>query len=272
MKIARVFPRKTNATPTDDLAFYGPPGLFVPEVDEVHISVTFTYDLDYARELQWQWGAVHDNVKLGGPATGQRGEQFEPGMYIKPGYVITSRGCPNNCWFCSVPKRDGNIRELEIKEGYNLLDDNLLACSDAHIKAVFAMLKKQPGRTFTGGLEALRLKEWHVKALKELKPVACFFAYDTPDDYEPLKKASELLLDYKFTNHQMKCYVLCGFPKDTMKEAEGRMWQCIDLGFYPKAMLWRNKQGHKDSIWGRFQRKWNLPAIIYSEIKKRKLA
>jgi hypothetical protein len=28
MKIARVFPRKTKASPTDELAFYDEPGLF----------------------------------------------------------------------------------------------------------------------------------------------------------------------------------------------------------------------------------------------------
>jgi len=34
--IARVFPRRTRATPTDELAFIGEPGLFPPEVDAVH--------------------------------------------------------------------------------------------------------------------------------------------------------------------------------------------------------------------------------------------
>ena len=42
MKIARVFPRKTAATPDDPLAFFGlPPMLALPEIDEVHVSVTF---------------------------------------------------------------------------------------------------------------------------------------------------------------------------------------------------------------------------------------
>lgn len=45
MRIARVFPRRTNATPTDALAFVGdPPMLALPAVDEVHVSCTFTYD------------------------------------------------------------------------------------------------------------------------------------------------------------------------------------------------------------------------------------
>lgn len=47
MEIARVFPRKTKATPDDELCFFGPPPLLnMPEVDEVHISVTFTKVFD----------------------------------------------------------------------------------------------------------------------------------------------------------------------------------------------------------------------------------
>ena len=36
--IARVFPRRTSATPDDELAFIGDPPLFLPGMDEVHVS------------------------------------------------------------------------------------------------------------------------------------------------------------------------------------------------------------------------------------------
>lgn len=35
-RIIRVFPRRTKATPDDSMAFIGEPGLFTPEVDEIH--------------------------------------------------------------------------------------------------------------------------------------------------------------------------------------------------------------------------------------------
>ena len=56
MKIARVFPRRTKATPDDPLVFTGPPpkdGL--PDIKEVHVSVTFTYDMEKACQLAEQW-------------------------------------------------------------------------------------------------------------------------------------------------------------------------------------------------------------------------
>ena len=169
--VIRVFPRRTNATPVDDRAFVGEPPLFLPEFDSVDISVAFTWDMPEAERLADSWARFGKPVNIGGPATGMRGGNFTPGMYLKPGYVITSRGCPNRCWFCSVWKREGDIRELPITEGWNVLDDNLLACSDTHIKNVFEMLNKQPERSeFTGGLEAKLLKDWHVKLIEELNP------------------------------------------------------------------------------------------------------
>jgi len=195
MHIARVFPRKTKATPVDDLVYFDEPGLWIPDVDEVHVSVTFTWDLPKAEYLAEAWSRVLP-TKIGGPATGKPGGIFEPGMYLKPGYVITSRGCPNRCWFCAVWRREGNeVRELPIRDGWNVLDDNLLACTEKHIRSVFSMLKKQPKRAqFTGGLEAARLRDWHIELLRDLKPKQMFFAYDEPDDWEPLVEAARKLL------------------------------------------------------------------------------
>lgn len=270
-KVIRVFPRKTSATPDDDMVRIAkPPGLF-DMADEVHISVTWTYDLPLAERLaeQWKWVAP---VKIGGPATGDRGEAFVPGMYLKKGYVITSRGCPNRCWFCSVWKREGQeVRELPITEGYNLLDDNILACSDEHIKAVFAMLaagKKQYHKPIqlTGGLEAARLKQWHVDWLRSLRPKQLFFAYDTPDDLEPLVAAGKMLRESGFTtaSHVLRCYVLCGYPGDSFTAVETRMHETLSAGFMPTAMLYRDRSGNRSAEWSRWQKIWARPAIIAS--------
>lgn len=265
-RIIRVFPRRTAATPDDDLVRIATtPGLF-DEADEVHVSVTFTWDLPLVEKLAKAWEPVAP-VTIGGPATGEAGGDFTPGLYVKKGYVLTSRGCPNNCWFCSVPKREGPLRELPITEGWNVLDDNLLACSDDHVRRVFEMLygQKKNGRIqFTGGLEAARLKPWHVEALRGLRPKQMFFAYDTPDDLEPLQDAGRMLLDAGFTitSHALRAYVLCGWPKDSFEAAGRRMQQTIDAGFMPMAMLYRGVAGKRDTEWMRWQREWARPAII----------
>ena len=265
MKIARVFPRKTAATPDDDMVFFDGPGLFPPKVDEVHVSVTFSWDIPRAEWLARQWESVAP-VKIGGPAMGTMGLGFVPGMYVKHGYVITSRGCPNRCWFCDVWKRDRGIRELPITDGTNILDDNLLACSEKHIRGVFSMLRRHRGERieFTGGLEAARLREWHVELLRDIRPKQMFFAYDTEDDYEPLVEAGKMLLGAGWTtaSKTLRAYVLIGYKRDTFEAAKERLRKTLDAGFTPMAMLWRGTDGATDPAWRRFQRKWARPAMI----------
>lgn len=268
--IARVFPRRTKATPQDDYSFTGVPGLFIPEdITEVHVSVTFTDDIPEAERLAKAWSRIAP-TQIGGPATGQRGEVFTPGMYLKPGYVITSRGCPNRCWFCSVPIREGQqVRELPITEGYNVLDDNLLACSKQHILDVFAMLKRVKAKghkiEFTGGLEAKRLRPWHVDLLKDLKPKQIFFAYDTPQDFAPLEVATCLFAAAGYGSRDvLRAYVLIGFQGDTFNAAERRLRSVMDIGVCPMAMLYRDGKNEPSREWKRFQRQWARPAAIYA--------
>lgn len=270
MKIARVFPRRTKATPTDELSFIGGPGLFPPDVDEVHISVTFEWDLREGERLAREWSGVAP-VKIGGPATGMAGGAFTSGMYLRDGYTITSRGCPNRCWFCSVWKRDGDIRELPIEPGWNVLDDNLLACSTKHIEAVFRMVSRQTRPVeFTGGLEAARFEQWQAQQIRALRCKQLFFAYDTPDDWEPLRLAALNCWRVGFTkaSHAIRAYVLCGWPRDTMEAAETRLQAVLGLGVMPMAMLWRGRDGKRDPAWRTFQRRWARPEIIWAREPK----
>jgi hypothetical protein len=269
-RIIRVFPKRTTYTPDDALvAISRPPGLF-DEADEVHISASFTWDMPVAEQLYNLWKCVAP-VKIGGPATGERGEEFVPGMYVKLGKVITSRGCPNKCWFCQVWRRDGGVRELPITNGWDVLDDNLFACSDAHIKAVFSMLSKQPFRpTFGGGLEAARLTPWIAKALYDINVEQMFFAYDTPDDLEPLILAGKLLSDVGFSlrSNPLRCYVLCGYKGDMFEAAEKRMLEAWSAGFMPFAMVYASMDGVQEPNWRRWSRLWCRPAGTRSLLKQ----
>jgi len=279
-RIARVFPRRTEATPNDELAFVGtqPPMPFfkdgvIPWPEEVHVSCTFTWDRPAAEMLALWWQEVGVPVKLGGPAYGEPSGEFVPGMYVKHGYTITSRGCPNNCPFCSVPKREGGLRELLVHPGHNVLDDNLLACSDGHIRAVFDMLKAQPERPrFTGGFEAAQLvqKTWVVDHLRELRPKGMYFAYDMPDKYEALVEAGKLLRAGGFTaeSHEVSCYVLVGFfPDDTPERAEKRLKDAWRAGFFPYAMLYRDEHGRIPEDWEDFYKGWDRPQKVATQLQ-----
>jgi len=286
--IIRVFPRKTKATPDDALVFTGLPPkqgknshkqlIFdgsTPDwrdAKEVHVSCAFSYDTPKAEQLAEGWHKAGFSVQMGGPAFDKPSGDFVAGMYLKKGYVITSRGCDKTCWFCSTWKRENGIEELPIQFGFNIVDDNILACSENHIRAVFEMLKNQPQKPiFSGGLEASRLQPWHVDLLRELKTDRMYFAYDTPEDLEPLIHAGKLLRDGGIKNTSgstVKAYVLIGYPNDTMEKADKRLFDTWRAGYFPYAMLYRDEKGETNEDWRQFQRLWVRPHIVYSKLKK----
>ena len=152
----RVFPHRTKWTPDDALAFVGSPPLYRPADREipVRISVTFTWHKPLAENLATEWRYHYDDVQVGGPAYSDAGAEFTPGLFLKDGCTITSRGCPKKCGWCSVPQNEGQIRELTIQPGWIVQDNNLLACSRRHTEAVFSMLRSQNRRIFfNGGLD-----------------------------------------------------------------------------------------------------------------------
>ncbi len=263
----RVFPRKTNASPIDELAFFDGPPLWEIGDYDVRVSCTFIYDKPRSEALAEQWNRCGYKVTVGGPAYDDHGGEFMPGQYVKKGMVITSRGCNNNCWFCKVPRREGKIREIEIKNGYNLLDNNILQCSDKHIRSVFEMLNHQKQAVkLTGGLEAAALKDWHVDLIAGLKPKPeiLYFAYDTPDDLDPLIEAARKMRAIGFNNNRVGCYVLIGWPKDTIEKAQGRLQTCIDLDIMPFAMLYADQKQNLNPDWRKLQRNHIKPAITRS--------
>lgn len=268
MNIARVFPRRTNMTPRDPLAFIGMPTIeaMALDIDKVHISVTFSWDLEKAEELYENWQMLGVPVEVGGPAFDDRMGDFTPGMYVKEGVVFTSRGCSKDCWFCSVPRcAHGVIRELPIYDGYNICDDNILGTSEKHFRAVIEMLRRQKERAvFSGGLEPAFLQPWQAELLRSINPKTMYTAYDTKDDYEAIVQMAETFWNAGFTpkGHQIKCYCLCGYDGDTFADAERRMNQIMDVGFLPFAMLYRDESGSFKEEWKPFQRVYANSFIV----------
>jgi hypothetical protein len=262
-RIARVFPSRTTATPDDALAFVNcGPGLFPPEVDEVHISVVFTWDKCRAIELAFEWENVAP-VFFGGPGwSNDPSGEFVPGRYLRPGYTITSRGCPNRCWFCSVWKREPQLKELPVVDGWIVQDDNLLACSERHIRSVFDMLSRQRKGADIRGLESKLLRSWHVELFRASRINSLWFACDTTDDYDPLVAAGSALWGAGFNREKLGCYVLVGFAGDTFEAAEGRLRSVWRAGFMPFAMLYADPNDNKNTGWSGFSRSWCRQASV----------
>jgi len=266
LKIARVFTRRTSMTPDDPDAYVGLPNMFMPQYDEVHVSVTFTWDIAQGEQLARQWKPYCGRVKIGGPALGDPGNEFMPGVYVKKGVVITSRGCPNRCGFCFVPKREGKIRELFVHTGNNILDNNILACSSDHIRKVFAMLKTQHEVTFSGGLEAERITDKILYSLKLLRIKELFTACDSHNKLSLVCDKVKKIRRSGFTRHNTRCYVLIGNDMDKEKEMLTKLYIA---GAYPFAQLYQPEEKKKyNQTWKNFNRLWSRPALMKTYMRK----
>ena len=275
-RILRVFPRKKAHVPNDGDAFIGDPPLFRPDpsqVDEVHVSCAFSWDIDESERLRQAWARYYPVVKVGGPAYDDPGGDFEPGVYVKQGYVLTSRGCPFNCEFCAVPRREGKIRTLPIRDGHKLEDSNILACPRSHIEAVFEMLARQKKRPiFSGGIGARLLKPWHCEAFKRIKTQTLYLAYDTPKSREPVQRAIAMLREADIKVGVIRCFVLCGYEGDTPEAAEERMVWLFRQGCVPLAMYWRpydlKTWATPPGQWADIVQNWIWDRCIYARMQR----
>ncbi len=262
--IIRVFPRKTSMTPADSMVFVGDPPLFRPEADEVHISCTFTWDIEESYRLQEAWSLYYGSVKIGGPAFGSRGE-FVPGKYVKEGVVITHRGCSRRCPWCLVPDMEGDVELLDIKPGWIVQDNNLLACPREHQLLVFEMLRHQVRRaSFPGGLDARLIDDWVAGQLKTLRIEQVFLAADTEG---VLGKLEEAVKKLSFLNRrQLRCYVLIGFREEPFQEATKRLEAVWKIGCLPFAQLYQppDKYIQYPYRWKQLARTWSRPAAMFS--------
>ncbi len=267
MRTIRVFPRRTSLTPTDDYAFVGQPPLLRPEADEVHVSVAFTWDIEEARLLASAWSQYYPVVKIGGPALDAEADGFAPGMYLRQGVTITSRGCNRKCPWCLVPQREGRIRLLPIQAGHIVQDNNLLQTGQDHMIKVFEMLKQQrKSAVFSGGLDARLIDDWVAAQLSALRIDQLFLAADVNAMMPVLKRAVEKL--GFLSRKKLRCYVLIG-RGDTLDETRQRLEEVWQIGCMPFAQLFQPPDNYieYERPWRLLAREWSRPAAMMANHK-----
>jgi hypothetical protein len=265
-QIIRVFPRKTSLTPCDAMAFIGDPQLWRPRADEVHVSVTFTWDKGEGERLAEAWGQYYPVVKLGGPAFNSPANGYMPGQYVKRGVTFTTRGCNNRCPWCLVPEREGRLVEIEdFMPGWDIQDNNLLQASKRHVERVFAMLRAQPrAAVFAGGLDARLVDDHLAEQLRGLRIGQLFLAADTEAALTPLERALKKLSF--LPRRKLRVYVMVAYDGETIDEATERLKAVWRLGGLPFAQLYQPPGRYIDysSEWKRLARTWSRPAAMFA--------
>jgi hypothetical protein len=271
MKIIRVFPKRTSFTPNDSLSFVGDPPLFRPDADEIHVSATFTWDIEESQRLAEAWRQYYPIARLGGPAFDACPNGFTPGMYVKRGVTFTTRGCNNFCPWCLVWRREGKLVEYrDFAPGYIIQDNNLLQASKWHVARVFEMLKSQRrAAVFSGGLDSRLIDDWTAEGLRGLRIEQLFLAADTKAALRPLEKALKKLAP--LGRRKLRVYVLIGYDGETISDATERLEKVWHLGGLPFAQLFQPPEEYIDysDDWKHLARLFARPAAMYSYFKER---
>jgi hypothetical protein len=267
--ILRVFPRRTSYTPTDEMAFVGNPPLFphYAGITEIHVSVTFSWDVAEAERLAQAWQAQYPaaRVQVGGPAMGDAGGEFVPGRYVREGVTFTSRGCPRRCPWCLVPEREGELRLLDpIAPGWVINDNNFAACPPEHRLRVYRMLREQRlAAEFRGGIDArLVTLEFAGEMKCEIRIHELFLACDTPASLPALQQAAERLAF--LGREKLRCFVMVGYNDETPEQAEARLEAVWQAGCMPFAQFYRPPGAVTRSAaspeWRALVTRWSRPA------------
>jgi hypothetical protein len=266
VSILRVFPRRTSLTPTDGLAQVGDPQMFPRYgIDEVHVSVCFSWDMAEGERLAAAYREYYPVVRIGGPAYGDRGDTFTPGQYVRQGVVFTSRGCPRHCSFCLVPAREGPLRLLPITEGNTINDNNFLACPREHRQAVYEMLARQSkAAVFAGGIDARLVTDEIAAEFRGLRISELFLACDSEAGIPVLQRAAERLAWLGI--EKLRCFVLVGYGDDTPEAALRRLEAVWQVGVMPFAQFYRPPTAERrvavPAEWRALVHTWSRPAAV----------
>lgn len=214
----------------------------------LYLSVPFTWMLPKAMSIASQYKG---RVIAGGPAVDLMPDYLSgvaeigidpiipPLSVHNPLATFTTRGCPNKCGFCAVPKIEGDLIELtDWPVRPVVCDNNLLAASKKHFDKVIDRLKIFPYVDFNQGIDARRFRRHHASRMAELRSVKIRFAFDHFKNgmEAALHDAIQLARAEGLKNFGV--YVLIGY-NDSPDDALYRLNKVKELGILPNPMRYQ---------------------------------
>lgn len=156
-------------------------------------------------------------------------DRLQPDYSIYPNvpqdtaYGFLTRGCPNKCPWCVVPKKEGAIRPymdideiaIEGRKKVVLMDNNILAAGDYAVEQMTKIIAKGYRVDFNQALDARRINDTFAKLLAKIKWIdrRIRFGCDTTAQIADCEKAIEMINAYGYKGEYF-LYTMIGGKND----------------------------------------------------------
>lgn len=195
--------------------------------------------------------------------------ELYPELTKNKAFGFLTRGCPNNCGFCSVSKKEGLVshKVADLSEWWNgqkeivLLDPNTLACRD-HLELLQQLADSGALVDFTQGLDARFITEKNIAILKQIKIKMIHFAFDF------MKNEKQIIAGLKLAKERLNIdsrdgivYMLTNYDT-SIQEDLYRVKMIKEIGYAPDVRIYRKNALPRPHILRDLQR-WCNNRMLY---------
>lgn len=208
-----------------------------------------------------------------------------PSIDNKTAYGFLTRGCPNKCFWCVVPKKEGGVKPymdvdeiaIEGRRKLVLMDNNILAAGDYAVGQFEKIIKRGYQVDFNQALDARLVTETHAKLLARMKWLdhrRIRFGCDTTAQIKHCERAIEMLERHGFkgeiflytmiggSNGLEECFERINYWRGRMLEERARHGNVM----YAYAQPYRDptKTHHEIPMWQKDMAQWCNKRMIYT--------
>lgn len=161
-------------------------------------------------------------------------------------YGFLTRGCPNNCDFCIVAKKEGlcSKKVADLTNFWNgqkqikLLDPNILACKNRE-DLIKQLINSKAEIDYTQGLDARLIDDDIAPLIAQTKIKMVHFAFDLMKNEKKILDGLKIFAKYyKKDNRHKRVYILTNF-NTSLQEDYYRVKKVLELGYAPYVMIYR---------------------------------
>lgn len=278
----------------DSVEWYSP----FDHYDIAYVSKVFSWTPDYEHPIYAdrviKGGSGYNIHTENGREVWRENEQYQQQLpyeieHIYPDYTLygkltqdtafgfLTRGCPRNCDFCIVSKKEGrrSIKVADLSEFWRgqknivLCDPNLLACKEWK-SLLQQLIDSNATIDINQGLDIRMTTEEKADMLSQCKIEQLHFAWDRYQDKEMILQRLKMFRDVwerrrTWNTHGAMVYTIVNF--DTTKEQDlERIYTLRDLGYWPYVTIY-GKYNNTDDFYPRLQR-WVNNRFIFATCKR----